>query len=143
MYIARSKQTQAVCAVKVLEKAHIMKFNKSQSVKREKEILFKFKHHPNIIYLECVFQDKLNLYFVFENCPNGTLANLIKINRKILVSDYIFIDHLSEHVTKIYAAELISVLECIHYNNVMHRDIKPENVLITKDFHLKVVSFSI
>lgn len=52
----------------------------------------------------------------------------------------IVLDHLSELVTKIYAAELISVLECIHYNNVMHRDLKPENILITQDFHLKVVS---
>jgi serine/threonine protein kinase len=67
---------------------------------------------------------------------------LLVILSKLIVSLFIllFLDHLSEHVTRIYAAELISVLECVHYNNVMHRDLKPENVLLTKDFHLKVVS---
>jgi hypothetical protein len=66
---------------------------------------------------------------------------LLAILSKSIVSTerLLFLDHLSEHVTKIYAAELISVLECVHYNNVMHRDLKPENVLITKDYHLKVV----
>ena len=39
-----------------------------------------------------------------------------------------------------YAAEIINVLETIHSNNVMHRDLKPENVLITSDYHVKVVS---
>ena len=52
----------------------------------------------------------------------------------------ICIGRLSEEVTKIYAAEIINVLDHIHNNNVMHRDLKPENILITEDYHLKVVS---
>ena len=44
-------------------------------------------------------------------------------------------------MTKIYAAEIINVLDHIHNNNVMHRDLKPENILITEDYHLKVVSY--
>jgi 3-phosphoinositide dependent protein kinase-1 len=71
----------------------------------------------------------MNLYFVFEHCPYGTLSGLIKLNGL-----------LSEETTKIYAAEIINVLERIHTSNVMHRDMKPENILITKDYHLKVVS---
>ncbi len=47
---------------------------------------------------------------------------------------------LSEEATQIYAAEIINDLETIHSNNVMHRDLKPENVLITKDYHLKIVN---
>lgn len=45
-----------------------------------------------------------------------------------------------EQVAKIYAAEIINVLETLHTNNVMHRDLKPENILLTQDYHLKVVS---
>lgn len=41
---------------------------------------------------------------------------------------------------KIYAAEIINVLETIHKESIMHRDLKPENILITKDYHLKIVS---
>jgi serine/threonine protein kinase len=46
---------------------------------------------------------------------------------------------LNELATQIYAAEIINVLETMHTSNVMHRDMKPENVLITSDYHLKVV----
>jgi len=53
---------------------------------------------------------------------------------------FLYLGKLSEDTTKIYAAEILNVLESIHYNNVMHRDLKPENILITKDFHLKIVS---
>lgn len=45
-----------------------------------------------------------------------------------------------EDLTRIYAAEIVKVLETIHTNNVMHRDLKPENILLTEDMHLKVVS---
>ena len=55
VYLAMSKSSSEVCAIKVLEKAHIMKFDKTKGVKREKEILFKLKGHPNIISLDCVF----------------------------------------------------------------------------------------
>lgn len=45
-----------------------------------------------------------------------------------------------EELARIYAAEIVSVLECIHTHNTMHRDLKPENIMLTEDMHLKVVS---
>ena len=77
------------------------------------------------------------MYFVFEHCPNGTLSSLIKLNGNYDVINYL--ERFSEDVTRIYAAEIINVLETIHSSNVMHRDLKPENVLMTSDFHLKIV----
>jgi serine/threonine protein kinase len=56
VYLAREKLTQQLCAVKVLEKSHIVKFEKTKAVYREKDILMKFATHPNIIKLDCVFQ---------------------------------------------------------------------------------------
>ena len=56
VYLAIEKSTQKLCAVKVLEKAHIVKFDKTKSVYREKDILMKFVAHPNVIKLDCVFQ---------------------------------------------------------------------------------------
>ena len=58
VYLAREKSTQQLCAVKVLEKAHIIKYEKTKSVYREKDILMKFAFHPNIIKLDSVFQVK-------------------------------------------------------------------------------------
>ncbi|CDW74527.1 3-phosphoinositide-dependent protein kinase-1 [Stylonychia lemnae] len=90
---------------------HIIKFNKTKSVHREKDILNQLKDHPNVIKLENTFQDKQNLYFVFEHCPNGTLSNLISKN------------------------------ETMHQRNIMHRDLKPENILLTQDYHIKIIDF--
>jgi serine/threonine protein kinase len=55
VYLAREKESQKLCAVKVLEKTHIIKFEKTKAVYREKDILLKFATHPNIIKLDSVF----------------------------------------------------------------------------------------
>lgn len=88
VYLAKEKDTKQLYAIKALDKDHIIKHNKLQSVHRERDILKMFNKHPYIIKLETTFkvnkyllshiQDKQNLYFVFENCGNGTLASKIK-----------------------------------------------------------------
>lgn len=88
VYLAKEKDTKQLYAIKALDKDHIIKHNKLQSVHRERDILKMFNKHPYIIKLETTFkvnkyllshiQDKQNLYFVFENCGNGTLASKIR-----------------------------------------------------------------
>jgi serine/threonine protein kinase len=56
VYLARDLLANKLVAVKTLEKAHIVKFDKTKSVYREKDILQKFASHPNVINLDCVFQ---------------------------------------------------------------------------------------
>lgn len=51
---------------------------------------------PYVIKLIATTMDDNNLYFVFENCENGDLANLIASKNKF-----------SLQVTKMYAAQLI------------------------------------
>ena len=75
---------------------------------------------------------------MFEHCPNGTLSSLIKLNG-ISFFNILLLGRLHEEAARIYAAEIINVLEAIHTQNVMHRDLKPENVLMTHDYHLKIV----
>lgn len=53
------------------------------------------------------------------------------------------VERLREESAKIYAGQIIKVLETIHSNNIMHRDMKPENILVMKDYNLKVVSLFI
>ena len=50
---------------------------------------------------------------------------------------------LEEQTARVYAAQIINVLETIHSNNIMHRDLKPENILMTKELNLKVVIIAI
>jgi serine/threonine protein kinase len=54
VYLASEKGSGKLVAIKTLEKAHIIKFDKTKSVYREKDILNKFADHPSVIHLECV-----------------------------------------------------------------------------------------
>lgn len=65
VYLALEKANQSLVAVKVLDKTHIVKFDKTKAVYREKDILNKFVLHPNVIRLDSVFQVRyLNSYCI-------------------------------------------------------------------------------
>lgn len=42
VYLAKEKETQKSFAIKALDKSHILKYNKTKSIYREKEILTMF-----------------------------------------------------------------------------------------------------
>lgn len=55
VYLAKEKDSQRLLAIKALDKSHLIKFNKTKSVIREKDILNQFSSHPNVIKLETTF----------------------------------------------------------------------------------------
>ena len=73
VYLAREKETKNLVAIKALEKAHIVKFEKTESVQREKAILNMFAKHPNVIRLDCVFQVNKDLTSMFRINKTSTL----------------------------------------------------------------------
>jgi serine/threonine protein kinase len=86
--------------------------------------------------------DANNLYFVFENCKNGSLANLIDRKGKRVWATNFFLGRLDHEVCRIYAASLVVTISQMHsIFMVMHWDIKPENVLIHDDLHIKLIDF--
>jgi len=48
-----------------------------------------------------------------------------------------------ENRARLYIAELVLAVECLHLNHVIYRDLKPENILIDADGHLKVSDFGL
>lgn len=44
-------------------------------------------------------------------------------------------------VLKIYAAQMVAMLQCLHSAGVVHRDVKPENLMINARGHLVLVDF--
>ena len=77
MNLAIEKKTKKPVAIKAVNMMKIIELNKERHILREKELLAELKHF-NIIELYSTFKDNINLYFVFEIGPNGTLDDLIK-----------------------------------------------------------------
>jgi len=70
--------------------------------------------HPNIIKLFGTATDDDKLYFIFEPCKNGDLADLLGTYGK-----------LDLRIVKLYTAQLVHTLQYLQKNEIMHRDLKP------------------
>mmetsp|Transcript_41780 Transcript_41780/g.63802 ORF Transcript_41780/g.63802 Transcript_41780/m.63802 type:complete len:141 (+) Transcript_41780:194-616(+) len=102
--LAIEKKSGHHVAVKMVNIRKICQLNKDRHIMREKDLLdsLRFKH-ANIINLLSTFKDENNLYFVFEQAPNGSLDELIRNCR----------GQLGEPITKILFAQLVNFLEFI------------------------------
>uniref|UniRef100_A0A4W5KFI5 3-phosphoinositide-dependent protein kinase 1 n=1 Tax=Hucho hucho TaxID=62062 RepID=A0A4W5KFI5_9TELE len=127
--LARERATAKEYAIKILEKRHIMKENKAQYVKRERDVMSNLDH-PFFVKLYFTFQDDEKLYFGLSYAKNG---ELLKYIRKIGSFD--------ETCTRFYSAEIVCALEYLHEKGIIHRDLKPENILLSEDMHIQITDF--
>ena len=56
---------------------------------------------------------------LLDYCPGGDLGSVILKFKKI-----------RENIVKIYVAEIVLALGCLHSNSIVFRDLKPENVVL-------------
>ncbi|ENN73129.1 hypothetical protein D910_03408 [Dendroctonus ponderosae] len=131
VYLAKDVQTGKEVAIKVLEKAHIIKEKKTEYVMREKESLrILGSSCPYIVHLYSTFQDSQRLYFVLTYASNGELLKHIKLHKQF-----------NFDCVRYYTAELILALEYLHLKSIVHRDLKPENILFDHNFHVVITDF--
>ncbi|MCJ8746480.1 hypothetical protein PDJAM_G00142260 [Pangasius djambal] len=127
--LAKEHSTGKEYAIKILEKLHIRKENKTHYVKRERDIMSSIDH-PFFVKLYFTFQDAEKLYFGLSYAKNGELLRYI---RKIGSFD--------ETCTRFYTAEIVSALEYLHSIGIIHRDLKPENILLNEEMHIQITDF--
>ena len=118
VYLANRVTDNRKVAIKMLDKHHLIKSHKVDHVMREKKILSEFTH-PNLIELVGTFQDEDNLYFALGYEANGDLIGLLNRMKKFPI-----------RMVRYFTAQLVGVLQFIHFNGIVHRDLKPENILL-------------
>lgn len=130
--LAREKDSGKMFAIKILEKSHILKHNKSKYVMQEKDLLNKL-NHPGVVKLWYTFQDSYRLYFAMDFAPYGDLLNLMQLQSGS--------KGLPLGTCRLYGAQVVEVLEYLYSQHIIHRDLKPENLLINAKFHLVLADF--
>lgn len=117
-------------AVKVLNKAYLVRQKKVKYVNIEKQALQRLNNSKCVVKLFFTFQDENSLYFLLEYASNGDFLSLMKKYGS-----------LSEECTQYYSAQIIDAIGFLHKRGIIHRDIKPENILLDTSFKVKLTDF--
>ncbi|AGO11437.1 AaceriACR191Cp [[Ashbya] aceris (nom. inval.)] len=131
--LARSKNTDRLCAIKVLKKDHIIQNHDIESARAEKKVflLATKAKHPFLTNLYCSFQTENRIYFAMEFIGGGDLMWHVQNQR------------LSVRRAKFYAAEVLLALKYFHDNGIIYRDLKLENILLTLEGHIKIADYGL
>ncbi|XRB17458.1 3-phosphoinositide-dependent protein kinase [Pseudoscourfieldia marina] len=116
-------------ALKVMEKSHIIRENKTQAIKQERLIMNRIVH-PGCVRLLYTFQDATRLFMGIELCAGGELYSIIKAKGCLPNTQCAF-----------YTRQILDGLRYLHSVGILHRDVKPENILIDTRGHARLCDF--
>nr|POE79556.1 serine/threonine-protein kinase ark1 [Quercus suber] len=129
VYLARERQHNFVCALKVMYKSESVQGRIEKQVRREVEIQSNLRH-PNILQLYGHFHDSKRIFLILEFAGRGELyKHLRKAHR------------FAEERAAQYIAQMAAALRYLHRKHVIHRDIKPENILVGLNGEIKISDF--
>ncbi len=108
----RKKDTNRIYAMKIIKKAYIIERDEVSHTLAERNVLARLKH-PFIVSLKYSFQSAEKLYLVLAFVNGGELFFHLQQEGRF-----------AEERARLYAAELLSALECLHGQNIVYRDLK-------------------
>ncbi|KAG8903858.1 pkb-activating kinase-like protein, partial [Tulasnella sp. 417] len=148
-------------AVKVIDKAHIIRYRKVKYANSEKMCLVRlgtgnWKGNPNNASSKSVGEHQrktsglggsasghpgvIKMHFTFHDDTSLYFVLDLAPNGE-LNSLIRKLGSFSYPMVKYYTAQLVDTLEYIHNMNIVHRDVKPENVLLDAERRIKVTDF--
>ncbi|KAJ3026084.1 UNVERIFIED_CONTAM: hypothetical protein HDU68_006224 [Siphonaria sp. JEL0065] len=127
----KKKDTGRIYAMKILKKSSIVERDEVEHTLAERNVLAKVSH-PFIVNIKFSFQSKDKLYLVLAFVNGGELFHHLQL-----------VGRFEEDRAKLYAAELLSALECLHSFHIIYRDLKPENILLDYTGHIALCDFGL
>ncbi|KAI9063564.1 kinase-like protein [Trametes sanguinea] len=106
-------------------------------VLQRQEIQFhrQLSHHPNIVTLHKVIEEKYYVFLVLDYIPGGDLFNFLQTRRDYRGDD--------SYVKRLFL-QIIDALAACHAAGIYHRDLKPENILVSEDAqHIYLTDFGL
>ncbi|KAL3279819.1 hypothetical protein HHI36_017326 [Cryptolaemus montrouzieri] len=129
MLVKPKKDNNSSYALKMLEKAHVVKTKQVKHTISEIKTMDAFEF-PFLITLEYFFKNNVYLCLVMPFINGGEMFSHLRQQKKF-----------SEELTRFYSAQVILAFEYIHYVGIVYRDLKPENILVDKDGYLKLTDY--
>jgi 3-phosphoinositide dependent protein kinase-1 len=131
LYKVIDKKTDKEYALKVAEKAKVVRMHKETDLVVEKHCLSKLKDVHSVVKLEETFQDSQNVYILLELIKGTELWHLVNtfgLPNKAKAFDYF--------------SQILEAVGEIHTRGIVHRDLKPENVMVSSDNDkIKLIDF--
>lgn len=127
--LVKSRESEEYAAVKIMEKAKVVKLQQVEHTLTEKRILGAVDF-PFLIYMVTHFKDNSNLYLVLQFVCGGEMFSYLRKQTM-----------LSEEESRFHAAQVVLALEYLQKMDVAYRDLKPENMLICSTGFIKLTDF--
>lgn len=127
--LVKYKTTSVYYAIKILEKAKIVKLKQVNHTYNEKRIL-QCVRFPFVVYMEFCFKDNSYVYMVLPYINGGEMFTHLRRMGKF-----------DESLARFYAAQVVLALEYLHHCSLVYRDLKPENILIQNTGYIRVTDF--
>ncbi|KAM6980197.1 NUAK family SNF1-like kinase 2 [Aplochiton taeniatus] len=118
-------------AIKSIRKEKIKDEQDLAHIRREIEIMSSL-HHPYIITIYEVFENKDKIVIVMEYANQGDLYDYISEKQKI-----------SEREARHFFRQIVSAVHYCHRNGIVHRDLKLENILLDSNGNVKIADFGL
>ncbi|CAD6888123.1 unnamed protein product [Tilletia controversa] len=123
------RSSSSYFALKVLQKADIVRLKQVEHINNERDILSQVRH-PFIVNLLRSYQDSKSVYMLMDYVPGGEIFSHLRRARRFTAD-----------VTRFYIASIILALDYLHARGIIYRDLKPENLLLDESGFLKIADF--